>query len=166
MLLSNRFGWNLWHWYGFKWSVSVLVIVYEHLRYNLRMLLNFSLDISEIHGWLILRFPYNPNSRLEKVLALLWRWWSSVELALLCNSTRVTISHPMLYATRKAVLVHDVDSCHVSLNIGGRDDSRALNLQRPHHFRAGRLSGLLFDHPFILVKFNRLDLPERVLKSQ
>lgn len=163
MLLGNRFRRNLRHRGRLKWSVSVLVIVLEHFRYDLRMLFYISLDVSEFHGALIFLLSNNPNSRLEKVLAV-WRCWFAVELALLRNGARVAISQPMLDTPCKAVLVHDVDCCHVAFHIGCWDNGWALDLCRPDYFGAdGVLIGLFFYHPFVFVQFDRLDLPERVL---
>ena len=87
----------------------------------------------------------------------------AVKLALLGYGAGVAISNPVLDTPSKAVLVHDVDGCHVALNIGGWDDGWALDLYRPDHLWADRVLGILFfDHPLVLVQFDRLDLPERI----
>ena len=88
----------------------------------------------------------------------------TVELALLLYGARVAVAQPMLDAPCKAVLVHDIDGCHVAFHIRGWDDGWALHLHRSNHFGADRvLGGFFFYHPFIFVQFDRLDFPERIL---
>jgi hypothetical protein len=101
---------------------------------------------------------------------ILWGRRLFVKLTLLRNvGTGVTISSLLLYASSKAVLIHDVDSSKVSLGIGSWDDPWTLSndlwaFHLPYDLGTEcLLCGLLINDPLVFIEFDRLDFPERIL---